>query len=238
MFLCIEKVPTYPPFTIHCLPSNKSMRHRQDTHMQSCLSQYPVRYRKIASAARVYLAPTPLFPCSGLLLEARGSCTPIAPLRINLLFFKYSSTSLSTLPLSCFGFLSPTDQHSPCLQASSQADTKKMKEKREHIPHIIQPRPPRPLLRPLHNLQTPHIRAVDLNPHLHPNSQNPVPQQHPRVHAPSPDTQTHPGEGIPRLEIHEQDVPRLGRIGVVALEEPCARAGGVEQRDLRCGVGV
>jgi len=30
----------------------------------------------------------------------------------------------------------------------------------------------------------------------------------------------------------------LGRIGVVAVEEPCARAGGVEQRDLRCGVGV
>ena len=35
--------------------------------------------------------------------------------------------------------------------------------------HVIQPRPPRPLLFPLHNLNALHVRTVHLDPHLHPN---------------------------------------------------------------------
>ena len=62
---------------------------------------------KIPNAYQVlcYLALTPLLDEAGFLADFDGSLIPTPPLRINLLRFKYSSTSLSTLPLSCFGFL-------------------------------------------------------------------------------------------------------------------------------------
>ena len=52
-----------------------------------------------------YLALTPLLDEAGFLADLDGSLIPTPPLLINLLRFRYSSTSLSTLPLSCFGFL-------------------------------------------------------------------------------------------------------------------------------------
>lgn len=54
-----------------------------------------------------YLAPTPLLADAGFFTDNDESLTPNAPLLINLLLFKYASTSFSTLPLSCFGFLHP-----------------------------------------------------------------------------------------------------------------------------------
>ena len=52
-----------------------------------------------------YLAPTPFLAELGFFALFPGSLTPTAPLLTNLLLFRYSSTTPSTLPRSCFGFL-------------------------------------------------------------------------------------------------------------------------------------
>ncbi|KAL8638342.1 MAG: hypothetical protein Q9228_004500 [Teloschistes exilis] len=51
-----------------------------------------------------HFALTPTLAEAGFFALLDGSLTPTAPLLTNLLFFKYSSTTPSTLPRSCFGF--------------------------------------------------------------------------------------------------------------------------------------
>lgn len=103
------------------------------------------------------------------------------------------------------------------------------------FPHVIQPRPASPLLRPLHHLYRPHSGRVNLHPHLHPGHQEPIPQQHRRVGPPPSYAQTHARERVARLEGRQQDVARLGGVLVVAREESRPRAGRVEDREVRLG---
>lgn len=58
------------------------------------------------SCSPFYLSLALLLDEGGFFADLAGSLTPNAPLLINLLFFKYSSIHLSTLPLP--SFISPT----------------------------------------------------------------------------------------------------------------------------------
>jgi hypothetical protein len=102
------------------------------------------------------------------------------------------------------------------------------------LPHVIQPRPPRPLNPPLHNLNAFHIRTIYLIPHLHANPRQLIPQQDGRVDALPPNVDAHPCEGISRFLPHEQDIADFGSFGVGFGEELGAGAGGVEDGELVC----
>lgn len=107
-----------------------------------------------------------------------------------------------------------------------------------NAPHIIQPRPPLPLLRPLHNLHALHVRTEHLDPHLHAHPRQLVPQQERRVDPPRPDVQTHPRKGVPGLEGHPQNVAHLDAARVApVVEEGFAFTGRVEGCELRFGHG-
>ena len=74
------------------------------THNREAEDHTPSHQRTL-SIQPTYLAPTPFIAALGFFALAAGSLTPTAPLLNNLLRFKYSSTTPSTLPRSCFGFL-------------------------------------------------------------------------------------------------------------------------------------
>ena len=100
------------------------------------------------------------------------------------------------------------------------------------LPQIIQPCPPRPLNRTLHNLNTPHLGAVDLDPHLHADGQEAVAEQDGGVRAAAADVEADAGEGVAGREGCEEDVADAGDVGVGAGEEAGAGAGGVEGGDV------
>lgn len=106
-----------------------------------------------------------------------------------------------------------------------------------HIPHIIQPRPPRPLHPSLHHLNALDVRTIDLKPHLDPHARQLVAQQDARVDAAPPDIQTHARERVAVPQPHEQDVAHLGGFRVGAREELRPRAGGVQEGQLVGGEG-
>ena len=101
-----------------------------------------------------------------------------------------------------------------------------------NIPHISQVRPPRPPLRPLHHLNRLDIRTVNLNPHLHPHHEQLIPQQNPRVDAPTLDTEADAGKGVAGLEGDEEDVADERDVRVVRGEEAGAGARGVELSEV------
>ena len=103
----------------------------------------------------------------------------------------------------------------------------------KNIPEIIQPRPSLPLLRPLHNLHTLHLRAKHLHRHLNANSRQLIPQQERGIHSAQTDTQTHPRERVSVLEDHTQDIAGLDTSRVATVIEQCfAVACRVEGRKL------
>lgn len=145
----------------------------KEVHLKASKPSFPTRKRRSLPS---YLAPTPLLDEAGFLADFDGSLIPNAPLLINLLLFKYSSTSFSTLPLSCFGFLySPHSLAQPPSHQESPQREEILRGNRCNIPHIKQLPPPRPLLRPLHHLNRLHIRTINLDPHLHPHHQQFIP---------------------------------------------------------------
>lgn len=96
------------------------------------------------------------------------------------------------------------------------------------LPHIIQPCPPRALLRPLHHLDRPHRGAVHLDPHLRAHGADPVPQQHRRVHPAPPQREADTREGVACAEGAEEDVAYVWAVGVRWGEEPAAGGGWVD----------
>lgn len=108
---------------------------------------------------------------------------------------------------------------------------------RSHIvlrfPHIIQPRPPHPLLPPLHNLNPLHIRTINLIPHLDPHPSQLPPKQNPGIDPAPPDIQADAGEGIAVPQPDEQDIAHARRLGVLLREEPRAGSRRVEEGELR-----
>ena len=68
------------------------------------------------------------------------------------------------------------------------------------LPHIIQPRPPRPLLRPLHHLNRLDGWTVDFHVHLHPCHQEAVAQQDRGIDAAPSEGQTDAAEGFAAFE--------------------------------------
>lgn len=96
------------------------------------------------------------------------------------------------------------------------------------LPHIIQACPPRPLLRPLHNLHALDDGTVDLDPHLHADHHQPVAEQDRGVEAAAPDGEADAREGVAGCECREEDVAHARGVGVGAVEEAGAGGGGVE----------
>ena len=101
------------------------------------------------------------------------------------------------------------------------------------LPQIIHSRPPRPFLRPLHDLDTLDIRAIDLHPHLRSHSPDTVSEQNCGVRSTATDREQVAGKRIPGGEGAEENVKRLGGVGVIAGEEAGARGGRVKVGD--CG---
>jgi len=107
------------------------------------------------------------------------------------------------------------------------------------LAHVIKSRSPSPLRLPLHNLNTLHIRRVNLVAHLHAHARQIVAQQDGRVDfgVALLDVQAHAGEGVAGFLAHEQDVADAGAVDVLLAEEAGAGAGGVEGGDLGGGDG-
>lgn len=102
------------------------------------------------------------------------------------------------------------------------------------LPHIVQPRPPCPLLSPLNNLNSRHTRAVNLKPHFHSHTRQVVPEQDCRINAPFTNADTHACEGFARGRPHKQDVTYFGGFRVCGREEPGTATGGIELGELSC----
>lgn len=99
----------------------------------------------------------------------------------------------------------------------------------KYAPHVIQPSPLLPLIRPLHNLHALHIRTKHLHPHLNPNPSKRIAQQTRRVNTSQSDTHTHPGKRIPVLERHPDDIADFDAAAVSAVvEERAPFAAGIE----------
>ena len=91
---------------------------------------------------------------------------------------------------------------------------------------------------------SPHLRRINLHPHLHPHHHNPIPQQDPRIRPPPPYIQTHTRERISARERHKQRIPYAWGVDIIFCEQPRSRTGGVKSvrdvgaLDVGQGVGV
>lgn len=101
------------------------------------------------------------------------------------------------------------------------------------LTHVRKSRSPRALLLPLDNLNSLHIRRIDLEPHLHTNASQLVAQQDTGVDAATADVYTDTSEWVTGLLAHEEDVSDLGAFWVRLVEEVGAHTGWVKDLDLR-----
>ncbi len=208
------------------------MRPKRPIPFVSRCSRHMVHFLFYSVRTQGHRRNAHLFLLSFFFLPAFASLPLTSPDRSTARVRRYCRTIFCTDPISCFGFL--TSKTTPI---STPYPDSFVHKGAFHIPHIVQPRPPRPLLPPLHDLYPLHIRTVNLKPHLHAHSRQLIPQQNPRVDPSPSDIQTHAGERVAVLEPHEQDVPYFGGFGVCAGEEFGAGAGGVEEGELGGGDG-